>query len=89
MRRLGYMIALLTLLLCPASADTALPGLVRESRMVPITLSDGRQVNLEAMVIRPDRPERFPLVVLLHGTPRDALAAEFANELVGKKRARG
>jgi dienelactone hydrolase len=70
MRRLGYMIALLTLLLCPASADTALPGLVRESLMVPITLPDGRQVNLEAMVIRPDRPERFPLVVLVHGTPR-------------------
>jgi dienelactone hydrolase len=64
------MIALLTLLLCPASADTALPGLVRESLMVPITLPDGRQVNLEAMVIRPDRPERFPLVVLVHGTPR-------------------
>lgn len=70
MRRLGYMIALLALLLCPASAETALPGLVRESLMVPITLADGSQVNLEAMVIRPNRPERFPLVLLVHGTPR-------------------
>jgi hypothetical protein len=41
-RRLGYMIALLTLLLCRASAETALPGLVQESLMVPITLPDGR-----------------------------------------------
>ena len=70
MRRLGYAIALLTLLLSPASADTALPGLVRESLMLPITLPDGGQVNLEAMVVRPDRSERFPLVVLVHGTIR-------------------
>lgn len=70
MRRLGCMIALLALPLCPASADTALPGLVRESLVLPITFPDGRQANLEAMVIRPDRPERFPLVVLVHGTPR-------------------
>src|SRR5277367_4294876 len=41
MRRLGCMIALLMLPLCPASADIALPGLVRESLMVPITLADG------------------------------------------------
>jgi dienelactone hydrolase len=70
MRRLGWMIALLALPLSPTSADIALPGLVRESLMVPITLADGSQVNLEAMVVRPDRPGRFPLVVLVHGTPR-------------------
>lgn len=70
MSRLGYMIALLALLLCPASADTVLPGLIRENLLLPIALPDGSQVKLEAMVIRPDRPGRFPLVVLVHGTPR-------------------
>ena len=70
MRRLGCVIALLALPHFPASADTALPGLIRESLVLPTTLPDGRQVNLEAMVIRPDRPERFPLVLLVHGTPR-------------------
>ncbi|HTG06658.1 MAG TPA: alpha/beta fold hydrolase [Bradyrhizobium sp.] len=70
MSRLGCIIALLALLPCPASADTALPGLVQENLLLPITLPNGSQVKLEAMVIRPDRPERFPLVVLVHGTPR-------------------
>jgi dienelactone hydrolase len=70
MRQLGYAIALLTFLVCPASADTALPGLVQENLLLPITLPNGSQVKLEAMVIRPDRPERSPLVVLVHGTPR-------------------
>jgi dienelactone hydrolase len=69
MKRLGCVIALLALPLCPASADIALPGLVRETLVLPIAYPDGRRVNLEAMVIRPDRPERFPLVVLVHGTP--------------------
>jgi hypothetical protein len=70
MGRLGCMIALLALPLCPASADTVLPGLVQENLLLPITLPDGSQVKLEATVIRPDRPERFPLVLLVHGTPR-------------------
>jgi dienelactone hydrolase len=69
MRRLGCVIALLALAFHPASAEPAPPGLVRESLVLPITLPDGRQANLEAMVIRPDRPQRFPLVVLVHGTP--------------------
>ena len=70
MRRLGYAIALIALLVCPAAADTVLPGLVQENLLLPITLPDGSQVKLEAIVIRPDRPERFPLVVLVHGTLR-------------------
>ena len=70
MRRLGYAIALIALLVCPATADTVLPGLVQENLLLPITLPDGSQVKLEAIVIRPDRPERFPLVVLVHGTLR-------------------
>jgi dienelactone hydrolase len=70
MKRLGYAIALFALLLRPASADTVLPGLIREFLMVPVTLADGRQVSLEAVVVRPDRAARFPLVVVVHGTPR-------------------
>src|ERR1700739_1182644 len=70
MRRLGCMIALLALPLCAASADTAMPGLIEENLRLPITLPDGSRVKLEAMVIRPDRPERFPLVILVHGTIR-------------------
>jgi dienelactone hydrolase len=70
MRRLGYAIALLTLPLCPASADIALPGMVQQNLLLPITLPDGSQAKLEATVIRPDRPERVPLVVLVHGTLR-------------------
>ena len=90
MRRLGCMIALLTLLICPASADTALPGLVQENLLLPITLPNGSQVKLEAMVIRPDRPERFPLVMLVHGTPRangetlrSAMAQQSPADLLG------
>ncbi|OKO83519.1 hypothetical protein AC629_22525 [Bradyrhizobium sp. NAS80.1] len=52
----------------PALADPALPGLVREDRLIPITLGDGSKVKLEAMIIRPDRPGRFSLVLLVHGT---------------------
>jgi pimeloyl-ACP methyl ester carboxylesterase len=68
MRRLDCVIGLLVLLLSPAAADPALPGLVRQDRMMPIALADGSQVKLETMILRPDRPGRFPLVVLVHGT---------------------
>jgi dienelactone hydrolase len=90
MRRLGYAVTLLALLVCPATADTALPGLVQESLMLPIALPDGSQVKLEATVIRPDRPERFPLVVLVHGTLgatgealRTAMARQSPEDLLG------
>lgn len=36
--------------------------------MLPITLADGSQVKLETMILRPDRPGRFPLILLVHGT---------------------
>lgn len=75
MGRLGGVIALLALLLNPVAADPALPGLVRQDRLTPITLADGSQVKLETMIIRPDRPGRFPLVLLVHGTnPATGLA---------------
>jgi dienelactone hydrolase len=84
MRRLGHAIALLALLLNPATADVALLGLVREDLLLPVTLPDGSQVKLEAMVIRPDRPERFSLVILVHGTIRatgDALRSAMAQQM--------
>lgn len=68
MRRLGCVFGLLVVLLSPASADPALPGLVRQDRLILVTLTDGSQVKLETMIIRPDRPGRFPLVLLVHGT---------------------
>jgi pimeloyl-ACP methyl ester carboxylesterase len=68
MTRFGCVIALLVLLLTLAAADNVLPGLVREDRLIPITLADGSQARLETMVVRPDRSGRFPLVVLVHGT---------------------
>lgn len=83
MRRLGCVIGLLMLLLSPAAADPSLPGLVRQDLMMPIALADGRQVKLETMILRPDRPGRFPLVLLVHGTipgTGDALRAALARE---------
>jgi len=83
MKRPCYIVALLVLLFRPALAGTALPGLISESLMVPVTLPSGKQAKLEAMVIRPDRPGRFPLLVLVHGTPRasgEALRNEMAHQ---------
>lgn len=83
MVRLGCVIATLMLALCPAAADTAWPGLIQETLMLPIALPDGSRVKLEATVIRPDRPERYPLVLLVHGTPRatgDALGTAMAQQ---------
>jgi hypothetical protein len=79
MRRLGYAIALLALLVCPATADTATPGLVQENLLLAITLPNGSQVKLEAMVIRPHQPGRLPLVVLVHGTPRASCGFAFSS----------
>ncbi len=45
-------------------------GLLRAPLDVPIVLPDGTRSRLEGLVMRPDRPGRFPLVVMIHGTPR-------------------
>jgi dienelactone hydrolase len=56
-----------------SSDETALlPGLVREPIALQITLPDGTKPNLEALVVRPDRPGRWPLVLMTPGTPRVA-----------------
>jgi dienelactone hydrolase len=84
MRRLASVLGLLGLLIGPAEANTnLLPGLIREPMPISISLPDGRQVTLEGMVIRPDQPGRFPLVVLVHGTPGGAGQNFFAE--VGRR----
>jgi dienelactone hydrolase len=55
-----------------AAESTQLPGLVRTPLTLTVALPEGRSVRLEAMVIRPDRAGRQPLVVINHGTPRNA-----------------
>jgi hypothetical protein len=49
MKRLGCTIVLLTLLTCPAKADSVPPGLVQENLMLPITLMDGSQLRLATL----------------------------------------
>jgi dienelactone hydrolase len=71
MLRLACAIGLLSLAVSAAAANTTtLPGLIRAPLPVVISLPEGRQATLEGLVIRPDRPGRFPLVVLVHGSPQ-------------------
>ena len=69
-----------------ASSDeaTLLPGLVREPIALQISLPDGAKPTLEALVVRPDRPGRWPLVLMTPGTPRVAATgvADRAPELL-------
>lgn len=72
---------LLAVLLCAAAqaqdapaADPLLPGLVQQPIDLRVTLPDGSTPVLEALVLRPDRPGRWPLVLMTPGTPRQALA---------------
>jgi dienelactone hydrolase len=71
MRRLLHLVCLLVLISGRAYADgDLLPGLVHEATFLPITLPNGSEARLEAAILRPQGPGRFPLVVLVHGTPR-------------------
>jgi dienelactone hydrolase len=45
-----------------------LPGLISAPLSLPVRMS-GRDLTLDGYVIRPDRPGRFPLVIMTHGTP--------------------
>jgi len=54
----------------PSAPATLLPGLVRERIGLQINLPDGAKPTLEALVVRPDRPGRLPLVLMTPGTPR-------------------
>jgi dienelactone hydrolase len=55
------------LLLCAVSARAA--TLHREELRIPMAAAGAR--GLEALLVRPDGPGKFPLVLLSHGTPRD------------------
>ena len=71
--RVFLALSLLVLTAQAARADESLlPGLIREPTFVSIALPDGAQERLEALTVRPDRPGRFPLVLMVHGTPRDS-----------------
>ena len=70
MRRWLAGLGVALLLAGPAGAQEMLPGLLQEPLAVAVVLADGRRVVLEGMVTRPDRAGRFPLAVLVHGTPR-------------------
>lgn len=60
---------------CAANATmTQLPGLVRESFRLNVTMPDGTHAELEALLTRPDKPGRFPLAIINHGLPRDVTA---------------
>lgn len=81
MHRLVVAACLACALMPRAAAETNLfAGLIRTPTMVGIILPDGRAARLEGLVTRPDRPGRFPLVVLVHGTPRGT-GAEFRDEI--------
>ncbi|MBN8941330.1 MAG: alpha/beta hydrolase [Rhizobiales bacterium] len=65
-----FLTALLLLVTTAAQASEGglLPGLTSAPLSVAVTLS-GSKLSLDGFVIRPDRPGRFPLVVMVHGTP--------------------
>jgi dienelactone hydrolase len=45
-----------------------LPGLISAPMLLPVRIA-GKDLTLDSYVIRPDRPGRFPLVIMTHGTP--------------------
>jgi dienelactone hydrolase len=83
MRLLASIVGLVTALIGPVPHHTLgaetppLPGSVHFSGLIStpmplhITLEDGSQYTLDGMVVRPDRPGRFPLALLTHGEPYD------------------
>lgn len=45
-----------------------LPGLIAAPMLLAVNVG-GKDLTLDAYAIRPDRPGRFPLVIMTHGTP--------------------
>lgn len=66
---LRRLLPLLFMLLCcgPALAE----GLTQTALSIPARFPDGSSAALEAMLLRPDGPGPYPVVLLSHGTPRD------------------
>jgi dienelactone hydrolase len=70
MLRVVCVLSLFVSVVSGAAADTtALPGIIRAPLSVTVSLPDGRHAGLDSLLIRPDRPGRFPLVVMVHGSP--------------------
>jgi predicted acyl esterase len=51
-------------------------GMVREAVWVPFHESGGPTLRLEARLIRPATPGRYPLVLISHGSPRNKADAK-------------
>jgi dienelactone hydrolase len=77
------LIALLLFFVTVAHAEDRrlLPGLISVPMLLPVRIS-GKDLTLDSYIIRPDRPGRFPLVIMTHGTPGgwdDAFFRNIAN----------
>src|SRR5437588_6375317 len=70
----------LLLILFTASARAGDGPLLSAHMMLPVVIS-GNKVSLESFVIRPDRPGKFPLVVITHGMPS---GDEFFTEILNR-----
>lgn len=47
-----------------------LHGLISAPMLLPVSIA-GKDLTLDSYVVRPDRPGRFPLVIVTHGTPSE------------------
>jgi dienelactone hydrolase len=76
-----FLITLLLSFVTVAHAEDGglLPGLISAPMLLPVSIA-GNDMTLDSYVVRPDRPGRFPLVIMLHGTPSegDAFVSELA-----------
>ncbi|MGW1422281.1 dienelactone hydrolase family protein [Bradyrhizobium manausense] len=72
----------LLLILFTASARAGDGALMSAHMMLPVVIS-GNKVSLESFVVRPDRPGKFPLVVITHGMP-SGFGEEFFTELLNR-----
>jgi dienelactone hydrolase len=74
------LIALLLSFATIAHADDRqlLPGLISAPMLLPVSIS-GKDFALDVYVVRPDRPGRFPLMIMTHGTPSGWGEAFFRN----------
>ncbi|MEY9529238.1 dipeptidyl aminopeptidase/acylaminoacyl peptidase [Bradyrhizobium japonicum] len=64
------LIALLLSFATVAHAENTglMSGLISAPITLPVRMF-GKDLTLDGYVVRPDRPGRFPLVIMTHGTP--------------------
>ncbi|WP_430735962.1 alpha/beta hydrolase family protein, partial [Pseudomonas viridiflava] len=51
-----------------SEVNDQIDGLVREPLVLNVNLPDGQTATLDAFVTRPDRPGRWPVALITHGT---------------------